>query len=241
MGYVTAFLLFSLIIIGEAAPKKSTKDKQTHTKTPAAGWCCGNHRPRVAAQSGYVDSKGNPYCKICYRESCPRLYAAKQKKRQAECRYCGEMRELKQGFCRPSHKARGCNGCGEFNTESDAVVCVSCCCRRLAQGANAEQLASWCLRCTTEEQRQSQCCPFCYETNKGRPCHHCGLQTQMNSMRHKCVGTECTQIIDLCMACKSLEFSSPRMLCKTCWKKEQVWIFCNGGRAQQKDTKQTNA
>eukprot|EP00973_Karenia_brevis_P085061 11805238-Karenia_brevis.AAC.1 len=41
-------------------------------KTPAYGWCHGSHRPRKPAQSGYADSKGNRYCKECFKFKCPR-------------------------------------------------------------------------------------------------------------------------------------------------------------------------
>ena len=92
---------------------------------PLYGWCCGKHRPPVAAQSGYVDEKGNRYCKRCFRLHCPSLYAKKQEQRKAKCSYCGSSKVLEKGFCRPCRRARQCETCGEVNVDHDATVCVS--------------------------------------------------------------------------------------------------------------------
>ena len=142
LEYLLCVLLFSEVVICEAAPKLAR-----------FGWCCTRHRPPVPAQSGYTDSQGNRYCTRCFRVYCPELYAEKRRKRQAACGYCGEAEELQQGFCRTCRRARACASCGEFNMDSDAVICVSCFARRIALGARAEQLASWCMQCTTEEER----------------------------------------------------------------------------------------
>ena len=191
MALLLSLSLFIVTTTSEAAPK-----------TPTYGWCCKKHSPRVAAQSGHVDSKGNRYCRSCFRQFCPRLYAEIQKRRLDECGYCGETKELQKGFCRPCRRARECKTCRAFNSEPDASVCVSCCERRVALGATAQQLASWCLKCTTLEERESNCCPACYTKVREQKCHNCNAETKFDSVRHKCVGLGCAQVIYICEACK---------------------------------------
>ena len=154
-------------------------------KEPTYGWCC---KCFDNAQSAHVDSKGNRYCKSCFKEFCPRLHAKLLNQRRhshSECGYCGEIKELQQGFCRPCRRARECQTCRAVNEGFEATVCVSCCKRRKALGASAQKLAAWCLTCTTLEERQSEFCLDCYKDVQSRPCHHCAAETKLDAVRHK--------------------------------------------------------
>eukprot|EP00973_Karenia_brevis_P042061 5822394-Karenia_brevis.AAC.1 len=88
-------------------------------KPPAAGWCSGaNHKPKVAAQSGYEG-----LCKACYRKKHPRKYQAKLMARKKQCSICDRSGDLQQGICRPCFRARRCEmpDCTWVNAKSDAV------------------------------------------------------------------------------------------------------------------------
>ena len=140
----------------------SNAAKKTDT-APIFGWCAGSHRPRKPAQSGYTDARGNRYCKPCYREKFPRLYAQKIQRRKEACGFCGKDRELSQGFCKPCIAARACDTCGEVNTVRSAMLCTNCGTQRQALGAVGARLALWCLICTSADDRESGHCRKCHE------------------------------------------------------------------------------
>ena len=152
---VLAFILFQLVA---GAPKKRRAE-------PIYGWCCVKHRPRVSAQSGYVDADGNRYCTSCYRKYCPDLFAVKHAKKRAcdkgTCAYCGISKDLRDGFCKPCRNSRGCSTCGEVNMDPDAAVCEPCRETRASQGAHGERLAYWCISCASDAERNSGYCPPC--------------------------------------------------------------------------------
>ena len=94
-------------------------------------------------------------------------------------------------------------------------------------GARGLKLASWCLQCTTREQRASQRCPDCFAT-----CHNCGGGLRSDAKRYRCAGDDCGQEMYFCPDCSSLGFQGARTLCGTCWYADgEKCIFC-GGAAQ---------
>ena len=99
------------------------------------------------AQSGYVSAQGNRFCKPCFAECHPRLYAARQKHRRNACQYCKEERELQNGFCRPCRRARACDPCHGMNIHLAAAVCKGCSEIRKSLGAHTDRLALWCSKC----------------------------------------------------------------------------------------------
>ena len=106
-------------------------------KLPLYGWCAGKHSPRVPAQSGYADARGNRYCKTCYKVKFPKKYEAKQLARQKRCQRCGRLDEVVGGYCRRCLRAYQCRRCQRLCATMEPARCVHC----------AEHVALWCRTC----------------------------------------------------------------------------------------------
>ena len=147
---------------------------------------CSRKRCTRNAQTGFIDAKGNRYCKVCFAEVCPKLSDAKKNARKKECQVCGESTELTSGICRPCRRARTCDGCQKVNEKANARVCKNC---AQTTGARCPKLALWCTTCTTVEERSHRVCRNCLgkrEQSCSSQCGFCKTDIQELSVLVKC-------------------------------------------------------
>ena len=220
---MAAVLSVALFFLLETSPIDAVKN------TPKAGWCENHHRPRKAAQSGY-----DGYCKACYKKKHPKKYEAKVEKRKALCFYCGHARDLSaKGLCKPCSKARSCSQCFEVSLDTRAAFCLCCSKRRESLGAVQNVLASWCLSCSTVQQRESGLCHNCWAKRLEFSCHHCGRADESMDAPMRCAEASCPTRFHLCRVCLPMTLGISELLCKTCWFKHGVLcIFCGHVKAQ---------
>ena len=136
------------------------------------GKCHNSRRCKSDAQSGYTDSKGNRYCKPCFRTKFPQKCASKQAGRKKQCHLCHQERELIAGVCKPCRRSRSCESCGQVNMDPAVPRCISCSAVRESFGAKVKKLSLWCPACTTPDERHSGYCRTCFASPK-KPCSVC--------------------------------------------------------------------
>ena len=208
--------------------------------TPKYGWCAGAHRPRKPAQSGYVDAGGLRYCKTCFRDLHPRLYAQKRKQRKGECSVCSEVRELVNSVCRPCTRRRTCASCQAVSENADLPLCRRGGCGNIAQ---------WCTTCNDDNVLQrglcKECwlrtCQLCLEVRplvegvcrpctRRRTCASCKTVSKDADLP-LCRRDGCGNIAQWCTACND-EDVLQRGLCKEC--SVLTCGFCGSGATIQK-------
>ena len=120
-------------------------------KNPTYGFCCVPHDPPKAAQSGYIDEDKNRYCKVCFKEKCPELYAQKALARKRACSICSSVSVLVGRICKPCRSSRTCGDCGDLNEDPHALACIFCASSSADLGTHKMTLALWCSKCTSDE------------------------------------------------------------------------------------------
>ena len=210
-----------ILTIYSATTTEAGKRNKEIKSPPKHGWCKGGHskkNPRPA-QSGY-----GGYCKACYGMVFPERHHEKLLRRISKHKpygYCAESKELLPcGYCKPCFNARGCETCGQINTNLIAHVCTACHDARQQLGATTARLSLWCATCCSEAELSSSLCrPYYTEFLRGleQQCHHCGCNGEQEILKSICNQPECRRHFVQCQACLPLSFSTVPLVCKRCW------------------------
>ena len=174
----------------------------------AAGWCPTKHTYRAKAQSGYRGDDGLLYCRPCLRRKFPERYAEKQAGRRKPCSFCGGVKELIGGFCKPCRTVRACNTCSAVNLDASASQCQRCLERRLVV---------WCTGCSNETARSSGLCQLCYRKFGEIPCDLCQVAGGELHSRHVCPAEDCEAVVHVCKSCAPLRVGGRVPRCRRCW------------------------
>ena len=177
---------------------------------PAAGWCVTRHRPKKPAQSGYRGTDGLPYCKPCFRQKFPRLFELKNEARKHNCCFCGSLKDLVGGYCKPCRRVRGCEECGEVNANQTAEGCRKC---------GGDRLALWCAACHGEAALRSGLCGGCRRDVRG--CERCG-EVNANQTAEGCRHCGDDRLAMWCTTCYD-EAALLSCLCAPCYSKKCMY------------------